>query len=112
MPLIRAMAIGAAFLVAATLVAQAQPYPYNQAPPYNHTPVTPQSWSYDPYTSGAAPCPARDTRRLADLRPKNAADLWPAQLLADASLACRSKRVERTEGSHASPYPQSFRGVA
>ena len=28
-----------------------QPYPAYSAPP------TPPSWSYDPYTSGAAPCP-------------------------------------------------------
>ena len=55
--MIRSAFIGAAFLAAATTVAEAQPYPYNQAPPYNPTPVTPQSWSYDPYTSGAAPCP-------------------------------------------------------
>lgn len=57
MLLIRATLIGAAFLAATAIVAGAQPYPYNQAAPYNPVPVTPQSWSYDPYTSGAAPCP-------------------------------------------------------
>lgn len=50
----RATLIGAAILATATLAAEAQPYPYYQAPP---AASLPQSWSYDPYTSGAAPCP-------------------------------------------------------
>jgi len=34
-------------------------YPYPPAPPYQaqyQAPRTPPSWSYDPYTSGQAPC--------------------------------------------------------
>lgn len=51
----KSILIGAALLVAATVAAQAQPqYP---AYPYNQVPVAPPSWSYDPYTSGLAPCP-------------------------------------------------------
>jgi hypothetical protein len=52
----RFMLVGAALLAAAPIAAQAQPYPYSQ-PIAAPTPLTPQSWSYDPYTSGAAPCP-------------------------------------------------------
>jgi hypothetical protein len=44
-------------LAGATADAGAQPYspayPYAQPAP----PAPPPSWSYDPYTSGAAPCP-------------------------------------------------------
>jgi len=54
--MVRLILISAAILVAVTFAAEAQPYPYNQAPLVAPAP-TPQSWSYDPYTSGAAPCP-------------------------------------------------------
>jgi hypothetical protein len=57
MPPMRLMLIGAALLAAVPIAAPAQPYPYNQAPLAAPAPPTPQSWSYDPYTSGAAPCP-------------------------------------------------------
>ena len=53
----RTILAGAALLAALPIAAQAQPYPYNQVPVAAPPPTTPQSWSYDPYTSGAAPCP-------------------------------------------------------
>ncbi len=43
--------LGAICLVGMAASAHAQPY-YQAGPQ-----PTPQSWSYDPYTSGAAPCP-------------------------------------------------------
>jgi hypothetical protein len=56
MALTKSAAFGTICLVAMTLGANAQSYypayQYNQAPPR-----TPPSWSYDPYTSGMAPCP-------------------------------------------------------
>jgi hypothetical protein len=58
---IRSTFISAVLLAAAITTAAAQPvspaYPY--APPYPLNPATaaPPEWSYDPYTSGAAPCP-------------------------------------------------------
>ena len=54
---------GAVLLTAASVAAGAQPYPYGQTYPYAQAnPISPaqaapQSWSYDPYTSGMAPCP-------------------------------------------------------
>ncbi len=57
MTLRKSALLSAIFLVGATLAANAQTYypayPYQQAPP------RPPSWSYDPYTSGSAPCPQR-----------------------------------------------------
>lgn len=38
--------------------ASAQSYGYQPYPAYQPTP-TPPSWSYDPYTSGQAPCPQK-----------------------------------------------------
>jgi hypothetical protein len=35
----------------------AAPYPY--APPISPAQAYPPSWSYDPYTSGQAPCPQK-----------------------------------------------------
>jgi hypothetical protein len=57
MPPMRFELVCAASLAAMTIAALAQPYPYNQAPLAAPASPTPQSWSYDPYTSGAAPCP-------------------------------------------------------
>ena len=59
MSLIRSVVAGAAFLVAETIAAAAQypAYPYAQPYPLSPATAAPQSWSYDPYTSGAAPCP-------------------------------------------------------
>ena len=59
MPPMRSILVGATLLAAMPFAAQAQSYPYNQAPVAvaASAPATPQSWSYDPYTSGAAPCP-------------------------------------------------------
>jgi hypothetical protein len=61
MPQIKSIVVAAALLAATTLAAGAQPvsqpYPYYPAPVAAPTPITPQSWSYDPYTSGAAVCP-------------------------------------------------------
>ena len=47
--------IGAAVLLGASVVARAQPQyqPY----PYSPAQLAPPAWSYDPYTSGLAPCP-------------------------------------------------------
>jgi hypothetical protein len=55
----RFILIGAALFAVAPIAAQAQPYPYSQTPAAvaASTPITPLSWSYDPYTSGMAPCP-------------------------------------------------------
>ena len=52
-PLLLAAAICLAGPIAG---AGAQPYAYQPYPAYQPS-ATPQSWSYDPYTSGAAPCP-------------------------------------------------------
>jgi hypothetical protein len=55
---LKSMVLGVLWVAATPLAAAAQPqYPpplYNSAPP-----ATPPSWSYDPYTSGQAPCPQR-----------------------------------------------------
>lgn len=71
MALGKSILIGAALLIGATLVGNAQPqyqrpqyqaYPNNQvavAPPYNQAPAIPPSWYYNPYTSGLGPCPQR-----------------------------------------------------
>jgi hypothetical protein len=52
----KSILIGMALLAAAATTAEAQPYPANQVP-YSPAPARPQAWSYDPYTSGMAPCP-------------------------------------------------------
>lgn len=44
------------FAVAPIAGAGAQPFYYQPAPLYQE-PATPPSWSYNPYTSGQAPCP-------------------------------------------------------
>jgi hypothetical protein len=55
MALGKSVLLGAALLIGATLAANAQYYyPYPPAPGYQALP--PASWSYDPYTSGQAPC--------------------------------------------------------
>ncbi len=54
---IKSMLLGALFLVGTTLAAAAQQaYP---SASYAPAPSTPPSWSYDPYTSGMAPCPQK-----------------------------------------------------
>jgi len=52
---LRTLAAAFLCLVGTTLGAAAQYY----YPPYAYyqRPATPPSWSYDPYTSGQAPCP-------------------------------------------------------
>ena len=61
MALAKSTLMGATLLVATTIAIDAQPlypaYPYAQPNSYNPATAAPQSWSYDPYTSGAAPCP-------------------------------------------------------
>lgn len=57
MPVIRPLVISMTILAVATVASNAQPYPSGQPYPPGPAPVTPQSWSYDPYTSGMAPCP-------------------------------------------------------
>jgi len=51
----KGLLLAAALYLGATAVAGAQNY--YPAYPYYGPPPTPPSWSYDPYTSGAAPCP-------------------------------------------------------
>ena len=55
---VKSMLLAALCLTAIPLAAStAQP---QSAPPlYAQAPSTPPSWSYDPYTSGQAPCPQR-----------------------------------------------------
>jgi hypothetical protein len=48
-------AVSLCLLAAPIAGASAQPYGYAPYPASRPTP--PPSWSYDPYTSGAAPCP-------------------------------------------------------
>jgi hypothetical protein len=61
MALGKSVLLGAALLIGASLTANAQyyyypaQYYYPAAPGYQ-APPTPPSWSYDPYTSGQAPC--------------------------------------------------------
>ena len=72
MTLSKTILLSGLVLIGATLVSRAQPqYPsYPQAAPYpqypqyqqilvqpaSQSPVTPPSWSYDPYASGLGPC--------------------------------------------------------
>jgi hypothetical protein len=55
MALGKSVLLGATLLIGATMAANAQYY-YSPGPGYQ-APPTPPSWSYDPYTSGQAPCP-------------------------------------------------------
>jgi hypothetical protein len=57
MALTKSIVMSAAFLVTATLVANAQPQYPNY--PYPYASMAPPAWSYDPYTSGLGPCPQR-----------------------------------------------------
>ena len=77
MPLVKSMFLGAAFLIGASVAANAQaqyqPYPYPSSQPYpyspptdyrqvrpsNQVPAVPPSWYYNPYTSGFTPDPNR-----------------------------------------------------
>jgi hypothetical protein len=52
----KSILLAAMGLIGSTLIADAQPFYYQPYAPYQ-APQTPPSWSYDPYTSGAAPCP-------------------------------------------------------
>lgn len=51
----RPILMAAALLAATAIGAQAQA-PIQGAAPYQARPATPQSWSYDPYTSGMTAC--------------------------------------------------------
>jgi hypothetical protein len=53
---LKTLVASALLLAAGTPGAEAQyiPYPYYRPP---QAPATPPSWSYNPYTSGMAPCP-------------------------------------------------------
>jgi len=71
----KSILLATVFLVGATVAASAQalypPYPYAPPAPYPYGPyapypapispaqAAPPSWSYDPYTSGQAPCPQK-----------------------------------------------------
>jgi hypothetical protein len=84
MPLFKSVLAGAVFLAAATAAAGAQPYPYGQPYPVNPAQAAPQSWSYDPYTSGMAPCPQGihgDLETCAQKMPPTAGQpsYWPAR---------------------------------
>ena len=65
MTLRKSVLLGAALLIGGSLAASAQPFSYSPQPSYQ-PPPTPPSWSYDPYTSGQAPCPQK---RPGDLQP-------------------------------------------
>ena len=69
----KSLLIGAVYLVATALLADAQAQyqahsprlaqaPPLYQPPYVPAPTTPLAWSYDPYTSGLSPCPQHDPR--------------------------------------------------
>jgi hypothetical protein len=55
----RSLLLGAALfgVTAFAAAAQAPQWPYVQSYPHNPAPITPPSWSYDPYTSGLSACP-------------------------------------------------------
>ena len=53
---VRRILLAAAVCTTPLAAAGAQPFGYPSYPTYRPPPA-PQSWSYDPYTSGAAPCP-------------------------------------------------------
>jgi len=77
----RSMFLGVAFWAGSTILAAAQPV--YQTSPYGQAPVIPQSWSYDPYTSGAAPCPQGipgDLTRCSEKMPPTYGQpsYWPA----------------------------------
>ena len=82
MTLRKAMFLGAICLAGAAVAAKAQPqYP---AYPLNPGPATPPSWSYDPYTSGSAPCPQRMPGDLTTCRQQmpptyGQPSYWPAR---------------------------------
>ena len=67
MALTRSIVAGAAILAVATITAGAQPIEPTPPPwnwvfgpyQYAYTPTAPQSWYYNPYTSGLGPCPQR-----------------------------------------------------
>lgn len=64
--------IFAAVFLSAGLAAGARAQPYSAAPYYQPRPQTPPSWSYDPYTSGQAPCPQKgpwDTQPCSQIMP-------------------------------------------
>jgi hypothetical protein len=76
MTLGKSMLVGAVCLIGAPLAANAQAqypaYAQYQAYPYSRVPAAPQSWSYDPYTSGLSPCTQwthSDLARCRDLMP-------------------------------------------
>jgi len=59
MTLVKSTVAAAICLAATAFTAQAQaPYAYPAYTP-GPAPAAPQSWSYDPYTSGLGPCPQR-----------------------------------------------------
>jgi len=56
---VRLMLFGAMCLAVTPFAANAAWPQYAQPPLYAQAAPTPPSWSYDPYTSGQAPCPQR-----------------------------------------------------
>jgi hypothetical protein len=83
--------LAALFLVGSTLAAAAQyaPYPPPAPNPYaapavSPAQVYPPSWSYDPYTSGQAPCPQKrpgDTQPCSEIMPPTYGQpsYWPTR---------------------------------
>jgi len=81
--------LAALFLVGTSLVAAAQvPYPAPTPAPYapaiSPAQALPPSWSYDPYTSGQAPCPQGipgETGRCQDRMPPTYGQpsYWPVR---------------------------------
>ena len=62
------ISLGALALLGAAFTASAQPpyqpyaYPTQPYPVYQVPPFPPQSWNYNPYTSGMTACPQRGPR--------------------------------------------------
>jgi hypothetical protein len=53
----KSVVLAALILGGGSFAADAQYVPYYPPAPVYQAPATPPSWSYDPYTSGQAPCP-------------------------------------------------------
>jgi hypothetical protein len=84
-PFFAALGLAAGVLVAPAQ-AQYAPYPYPpasaQPAPVSPAQVYPPSWSYDPYTSGQAPCPQgipNEMRKCQDRMPPTYGQpsFWP-----------------------------------
>lgn len=82
------LVLAAAGLLGTTFAVQAQyaypPYGYAYAPAPPPLSALPQSWSYDPYTSGLGPCPQKgpwDTQPCSQIMPPTYGQpsYWPTR---------------------------------